>query len=175
MAQATQSGRQAGALLLHKGSNLSQAGSQVVTSHAGTHLPSGEGSNLSQAGSQAVTSQAGALLPPGKASSLSQAVNQAGTHLPLGEGSNSSQAGSQAGALLPLGEGSNVSQAGEGSSISVRFSQLLPWKALIFPLGKLAIYLRQAVRQALTFLPGKEAVWQQAVRLPRPPRWQVGW
>ena len=50
MAQATQSGRQAGAHLpLGEGGSLSQAGnqaSQAVTSQPGAHLPPGEGSNL---------------------------------------------------------------------------------------------------------------------------------
>ena len=101
MAQATQSGRQAGAHLPHgEGSNLSQAGSQVVTSQAGAHLPSGEGSNLSQAG---------ALFPLGKeAVYLRQAVRQ----------------------------------------------------MLTFPLGKEEVYLRQSVRQALTFLLGNKSTRQ---------------
>ena len=78
-----------------KGENpkASQAGSQAVTSQAGTLLLPEEGSNLaaSQAGSQAVTSQAG-----------SQAVtSQAGTLLLPEEGSNlaaaqATQAGRQA-------------------------------------------------------------------------------
>ena len=112
MAQATQSGRQAGTHLPSgEGGSLSQAGSQasqsqVVTSQLGrqacTLLPSGEEGSFSQAGSQA--------------SQASQAVtSQSGTHLPLGEGSNwvasqASQAGTpspkegsrQAGALHPL-------------------------------------------------------------------------
>ena len=105
MAQATQSGRQAGrhSPSLWGRNNSSQAGSQAVTSQAVAHLPSGEVSNLPQAGSQS-----GALLSLGEGSNLSQAGSQSGAPLPLGEGSNLSQAG----ALLPLGEGSSVSQAG---------------------------------------------------------------
>ena len=69
-----------------------------------------------------------------------QSGRQVGTHLPSGEGSNSSQAGSQAGSLLPGREGSNLSQAG---------SQAVTSQANSYP--------RQAVRQALSFLQGKEA------------------
>ena len=75
----------------------SQAGSQAITSQAGTYLPPGEGSNLVAQATQSGR-QAGAHLPPREGSSLaasqagsqasqaSQAVNfQTGAHLPRKE------------------------------------------------------------------------------------------
>ena len=83
---ASQAGRQA-LLPPREGSNLAAQATQS-DSQAGAHLPLGEGSNLSQAGSQAITSQAGTHLPSGEGSNLSQAGSQAGTLLPLGKGSS---------------------------------------------------------------------------------------